>query len=162
LVWQLSPPPPQLKFFAWLAIHIRLWTSNRLERRGWTNCGLCPLCKQTQETAAHLLSHCRFTKRLWEMVKVWLGTDSFDTNGWTDDIALQSWWENMSSTNVPNRKALASLTILVSWTIWNERNARVFRNKSTPPLVLLNNIKTEVKLWMCAGAKCLSHVITGE
>jgi chemotaxis methyl-accepting protein methylase len=96
------------------------------------------------------------------MVKVWLGTDSFDTNGWTDDIALQSWWKNMSSTNVPNRKALASLTILVSWTIWNERNARVFRNKSTPPLVLLNNIKTEVKLWMCAGAKCLSHVITGE
>jgi hypothetical protein len=96
------------------------------------------------------------------MVKDWLGITSIATTEWTDDIALQTWWENISTTNVPNRKVLASLTILVSWTIWNERNARVFRNKSAPPLVLLNIIKTEVKLWVCAGAKCLSYVITGE
>jgi hypothetical protein len=161
LVWRVWAPP-KMKFFAWLAIHNRLWTADRLDKRGWTNCGLCPLCKQTQETAAHLLSNCCFTKRLWGMVKDWLGIASIVTTEWMDDIALQSWWENMSATNVPNRKAMASLTILVSWTIWNERNARVFRNKSAPPFVLLNIIKTGVKLWVCAGAKCLSYVITGE
>jgi hypothetical protein len=96
------------------------------------------------------------------MVKDWLGIASIVTTEWMDDIALQSWWENMSATNVPNRKAMASLTILVSWTIWNGQNARVFRNKSAPPLVLLNIIKTEVKLLVCVGAKYLTYVITGE
>jgi hypothetical protein len=61
-----------------------------------------------------------------------------------------------------NRKALASLTIIVSWIIWKERNARVFNHKSTPTTTLLNIIKSEAKLWRAAGAKCLSYVITGE
>ena len=49
---------PKVKVFAWLAIQNRLWTADRLEKRGWENCGLCPLCKQTQETAVHLFSPC--------------------------------------------------------------------------------------------------------
>jgi hypothetical protein len=63
-----------------------------------------------------------------------------------------------------NRKAMASLTMLVTWTIWKERNARVFNHKSAPPppTILLDIIKAEAKLWVAAGAKCLSFVITGE
>jgi hypothetical protein len=38
---------PKAKFFSWFAIRNRLWTADRLEKRGWENCGLCPLCKQT-------------------------------------------------------------------------------------------------------------------
>jgi hypothetical protein len=62
----------------------------------------------------------------------------------------------------PNRKAIASLTMLVSWTIWNERNARVFDNKTAPATVLLGIIKSEVRLWIAAGAKHLSVVMVGE
>jgi hypothetical protein len=73
LVWKVWATP-QVKFFAWLAIRNRIWTADRLERRVWENCGLCPLCKQTQETTAHLFSHCRYTKRLWVWSKI--GPDS--------------------------------------------------------------------------------------
>jgi hypothetical protein len=66
--------PSKVKFFAWLAIQYRLSTEDRHEKRGWTNCGICPLCKQTQETAADLFSHCRYTKRVWGMIKEWLGS----------------------------------------------------------------------------------------
>lgn len=57
----------------------------------------------------------------------------------------------MSDDSVPNRKVMASLTMLASWTIWNERNTRVFHHKSTPPMILLENIKNEAKLWVIAG-----------
>jgi hypothetical protein len=81
MVWKVWAPP-KVKFFAWLAIRNRIWTADRLERRGWDNCGLCPLCMQTQETAAHLFSQCRYTKRLWDMVKSWLGIPSVRTHEW--------------------------------------------------------------------------------
>jgi hypothetical protein len=57
---------------------------------------------------------------------------------------------------------MSSLTEYNSWTIWKERNARIFNHKSAPTTALLNIIKTEVKLWVAAGAKCLSFVTTGE
>ena len=59
-------------------------------------------------------------------------------------------------------KAIASITMLVTWTIWKERNARVFNNKSTPPPTLFEAIKGEARLWVTAGAKHLSFVILGE
>ena len=52
----------------------------------------------------------------------------------------------MSSATRVHRKAMASLTMLVSWTIWNERNARIFRNKFNPPNILFIIIKSEAKL----------------
>lgn len=34
---------PKCKFFAWLVINNRILTADRLQRRGWPNCHLCPL-----------------------------------------------------------------------------------------------------------------------
>jgi hypothetical protein len=46
----------------------------------------------------------------------------------------------------PSRKALASLTMLVSWEIWKKRNARVFRNKASTVTMLVTKMKEEVAL----------------
>ena len=54
VVWKVWAPP-KVKLFAWLAIQNRLWTADRLEKRG---------CKQTMETAAHLFFQCRLSKRV--------------------------------------------------------------------------------------------------
>lgn len=62
----------------------------------------------------------------------------------------------------PHRKDMASLTILISWSIWNERNARVFRNKCVPLSTLLDNINKEASLWVAAGAKKLGAIVSGE
>jgi hypothetical protein len=68
----------------------------------------------------------------------------------------------MTEGSLPNRKALASLTLLVSWEIWNERNARVFRNKQVPPLVILDKIKNEARLWVIEGGKRLGYLLPGQ
>uniref|UniRef100_A0A8R7TRE4 Reverse transcriptase zinc-binding domain-containing protein n=1 Tax=Triticum urartu TaxID=4572 RepID=A0A8R7TRE4_TRIUA len=41
MIWK-AWDPPKIKFFAWFAIQDRIWTADRLERRGWENCRLCP------------------------------------------------------------------------------------------------------------------------
>ena len=38
----------------------------------------------------------------------------------------QEWWSSMSKPSTAHRKALASLTMLVCWVLWNKRNARMF------------------------------------
>jgi hypothetical protein len=53
LIWK-AWATPKAKNHAWLAIQNRLWTAERLQRRGWPNCGLYPLRKQTTETTDHL------------------------------------------------------------------------------------------------------------
>jgi hypothetical protein len=70
--------------------------------------------------------------------------------------SLDDWWLGMTGSSSPNRKAVASITILASWKIWNERNVWVFRNKHVTPSVIFEKIKKrELKLWVTAGAKRL-------
>jgi hypothetical protein len=161
MIWKIWAPP-KVNFFVWLAIQDRIWTADRLAKRGWRNCGLCPLCKREQETGAHIIFKCRFTLRLWSLVKDWLHLGNFDISSWHLERSVKEWWTNRAFSSTPNRKAIASLTMLVSWTIWNKRNARVFRHKSAPPPILLNIIKAEARLWVTAVAKKLGVIILGE
>uniref|UniRef100_A0A453SE28 Reverse transcriptase zinc-binding domain-containing protein n=1 Tax=Aegilops tauschii subsp. strangulata TaxID=200361 RepID=A0A453SE28_AEGTS len=125
MVWK-AWAPPKVKFFAWLAIQDRIWTADRLQRRGWPNCGLCKLCNREQETGAHIFFKCRFTIRIWKSLIERIGLAHIDTSEWHTDESVYEWWDKRTDNRNPNQQALASLTILVSWTIWNERNARVF------------------------------------
>jgi hypothetical protein len=57
--------PPKVKLFFWLAMHNRLWTTDRRKHHGLQDDDGCILCNQTSETAAHLLSGCVVTKEIW-------------------------------------------------------------------------------------------------
>lgn len=41
----------------------------------------------------------------------------------------------------------------ISWVVWNECNARAFRDKSAPTMVIVLNMKKEVGSWVSVGAK---------
>ena len=60
------------------------------------------------------------------------------------------------------RKAVASLTMLVSWELWSERNARVFKNKSALPSIILGRNKDEATTWVKTGAKHLEFLLVGD
>jgi hypothetical protein len=49
--------------------------------------------------------------------------------------------------------------MLISWEIWKERNARVFRNKSSTTDMEMIKIKDGVAMWSKTGTKALSDVI---
>jgi hypothetical protein len=44
---------------------IRLWTADRLLKRGMDHPEKCPLCDQEQETCDHLLIGCVFAREFW-------------------------------------------------------------------------------------------------
>ena len=43
LIWK-TWAPGNIKFFTWLLLKDRLWTNDRLQRRGWPNSYFCQLC----------------------------------------------------------------------------------------------------------------------
>jgi hypothetical protein len=159
-VWK-TWAPPKVKFFAWLALQNRLWTADRLQKRGWPNNGNCPLCSRNAESIDHLLLHCRFTQRLWGLLKAWLGLYFIDLHAW-HAMSLKDWWSLMTGASTPNRKGFASVVLLTSWEVWNERNARILRHKHAPPSMVFGNIKNELNLWVAAGAKRVSILMPRE
>ena len=74
--------PPKCKFFAWLILQNRVWSSDRLARRGWPHNTSCALCRQTMETALHLLADCRFTRRIWESIALWIQEPLLKPSNW--------------------------------------------------------------------------------
>jgi hypothetical protein len=97
-------------------------------KRGWENCGRCTLCKKTEEKNNHLFVHCRFTIRIWRLIEEWPGLQGLQTAQWPN-LNISEWWSLLAEENSPNRKGLASFTLIVVWKIWKERNARIFRKK---------------------------------
>lgn len=161
VIWK-AWAPPRAKFFAWLAIQDRIWTNVRLARRGWPNNGPCALCRREQESIEHLFFQCRYTLRVWAQVKDWLQLVHVDTSAWTASRSIKDWWIDLASAQNSHKRVMPSIIMLVSKSIWDERNARVFRGRSSPTFILLHAIKNEAKLWALAGAKNLGHFMTGE
>src|SRR4051812_7849250 len=54
LTWK-SRASLQCRFFTWLAMKDRCWTSDRLAQRGLPHQDACPLCDQEEETINHLM-----------------------------------------------------------------------------------------------------------
>ncbi|KAF8652991.1 hypothetical protein HU200_062426 [Digitaria exilis] len=63
--------------------------------------------------------------------------------------------------NIP-RNALRSLTLLVIWEMWKERNARVFRQYGRPATEIVDSIKGEALLWIKAGDTALANLLVRE
>jgi hypothetical protein len=139
-----------------------VWTSDRLARRNWDHCPVCPLCRTTQETTLHLLAECRFTRRIWTQVATWIGHPELLPTGWPANATISEWWQNITSTQDTPHKASRSLTLLVSWEVWKERNNRIFYRKESPVPSVVNKIKGECSIWIATGAKCLASFFVRE
>nr|CAH67882.1 OSIGBa0153E02-OSIGBa0093I20.11 [Oryza sativa] len=158
LIWK-AWAPGKCKFYVWLIIQNRVWTSDRLAIRGWQNNGHCPLCRCEAETGLHLVATCRYTKRIWHHVAGWVGYHQLEPSQWEEAHSVCQWWESLANTpNIP-KKGLRSLILLVVWEIWKERNRRIFDNKEMAVGLLLAKIKEEASVWALAGAKRLRDFV---
>ncbi|TVU20661.1 hypothetical protein EJB05_36879, partial [Eragrostis curvula] len=75
LVWK-PWAPPKCRFFAWLLLHGRIWTAQRLQKRGWPNNYFCPMCYRNLETITHLFIECPAVQRLWGRMATWTGLEA--------------------------------------------------------------------------------------
>jgi hypothetical protein len=94
-------------------------------------------------------------------MKEWMGLNALQSKQWAN-LDLLAWWNMMANGRMPNRKAMASITLLVSWEVWSERNARVFPTKYAPANVVFGKIRKEARMWELAGARRLGDLMTRE
>jgi hypothetical protein len=69
-IWQVWAPS-RCKFFAWLLLQNRIWTTDTLMLQEWPNEYFCPLYYHDLETAAHLMSECPTSCFIWEQIENW-------------------------------------------------------------------------------------------
>lgn len=66
-----SRAPLRCRFFAWLTLQNRCWTSDRLARHGLDHQEACPFCAQHEETIDHILMDCVFAREVWSSAPLW-------------------------------------------------------------------------------------------
>jgi hypothetical protein len=81
--------PPSSKFFFWLVLLGRYWTSERLQRHCLPNSGSCALCSQADETLHHLLLGCSYSREVWFTL---LRRAGFQFLAPVAKLAMPGWW----------------------------------------------------------------------
>lgn len=156
-LWR-SWAPLKAKFFVWLVVWNRCWTSDRLRRRGLPHPASCPLCDQSDEDINHIMLSCVFSREVWFLTLSWTGMGQLaPTPG---DESFQSWWRRSARRLTKDRrKAFNTFVILVAWEIWKHRNGVVFEAQQPHVHELVRVIKDEARLWTSAGAKKLRQLL---
>jgi hypothetical protein len=91
----------------------------------------------------HLFVECRLTKRIWEEVVVSAAAEGLIPSNCDSREPVLQWWMSLATTQDCIRKGSRSLLILVNWTVWLERNARIFNHKSSTCAQILVSIRSE-------------------
>ncbi|XP_059669152.1 uncharacterized protein LOC132314294 [Cornus florida] len=134
LVW-FKHHIPKHGYIVWLALKKRLATldTKPMMKKHYTNA--CYLCLAHEESLDHIFFKCQFSSRIWEIVQHAAGF-YIKPDSWNDLITwcATTWMQDHFITH----KLLLSSAI---YFIWQERNARAFRNKSSPPTHAIHLIK---------------------
>ncbi|WVZ69203.1 hypothetical protein U9M48_018027 [Paspalum notatum var. saurae] len=156
-IWKASVPP-KVKFFAWLAAQDRCWTAVRRHRHGLQDDNVCALCDQEAESINHLLLHCSFSKHVWFLALQKLAWHSLLPD---PGVSLMEWWCSVrGKVVVEQRSGFDAVILLVVWTLWKERNARVFDGKCSSPHDVLSKLLSEARLWDLAGFQAFSRLVS--
>ncbi|XP_022008341.1 uncharacterized protein LOC110907684 [Helianthus annuus] len=98
-------------------------------RRKNMNMMCCLLCYADNDSHSHLFFECKFSSQVWSIIRQKVGMDNVNHN-----------WENIVSCLLVHAKSKSAANyvsrILVAATayfIWQERNARLFKNQLRPP-----------------------------
>jgi hypothetical protein len=102
---------PKCRFFIWLVAQNRVWTADRLAKRGLIHPEKCPLCDQEDETIDYLLVTCCFSREFWYLLLRKFGLHSLAPQ--PDVSSYLGWWESVGNiVNGLTKKRLDSLIIL--------------------------------------------------
>ena len=113
------------KIFVWLAVQYRLWTSDRRARHGMQDDTVaCFLCLQEEDTVDHILVHYSYAKEVWHLCFTKVGVDApYPEHNET----FTAWWLRARQTVITkHRRGFDTMVIAIAWSVWKQRNARVF------------------------------------
>nr|GEX45278.1 RNA-directed DNA polymerase, eukaryota, reverse transcriptase zinc-binding domain protein [Tanacetum cinerariifolium] len=141
LVW-FSQCIPRHAFMLWLAILSRLRTHDILNCWKRDDDLSCVFCKEGPDSHNHLFFECDFPKEVWCRLKD-LVRLNHAPNSWNNIVSyLLSRPINKSIWSILQRLWLGATVYIV----WQERNLRMFQNRSRTVDVVCNIVKDVVRL----------------
>jgi hypothetical protein len=147
-LWR-TKAPPKVKMFFWLALHRRLWTVERRKRHGLQDEDGCALCDQEPETVSHLFVGCVFSRQVWCALLDRLGLISLAPQ--RDQNPAEWWMQRRQRLDTTSRPIFDSLLLLLAWTLWKERNSRVFGGPRATVTDVMAAAIREANDWAQAG-----------
>eukprot|EP00253_Pinus_taeda_P016597 PITA_16597 len=131
-IWQ-SKLWPKVSTFLWLLSKKRILTWDNLQRRGFIEPSRCANCSLQSETILHLMETCPLATQLWNQID---RCNQRLGNRQGDIANLLRTWPKLPYQS-PLLNALWTLIPgFLYWTLWKERNNRVFNNRNGPPDIL--------------------------
>ena len=123
-IWK-SKAPTKVCFFVWAATIGKIPTDDMLKRRNFRGLSKCSLCLEEEETADHLLVHCRWVSALWDLALSLMGISWVQPSNVRDVVV--AWRRRMKKSWVLGVWNMVPLAIW--WATWNERNHHIFNDK---------------------------------
>jgi ribonuclease HI/exonuclease III len=119
---------PKVDLFIWTLAHKSIPTGENLKRRGWEGPFRCPLCCQEEETMDHLLLNCNYSKEVWKKIT---GLQLI-TKLPNDVTSLLLQWDSLCPFAGKKKNQThwiwGLLPKLALWSLWLERNHRIFKD----------------------------------
>lgn len=108
--------PLRCKIFIWLVIRKRIWTADRLARRGLPHNVECVLCGNSPEDTDHLLVGCAVSCILRSKVLDWIGHPMISPS--TSNTSEEWWTYSRNGVRHGEQKKLNTMVVLVAWSQW--------------------------------------------
>ncbi|KAL0796209.1 hypothetical protein Bca101_067586 [Brassica carinata] len=151
-IWILKTAP-KIQIFLWKIVQDALPLGAALQRRGVLATSVtCSRCGNV-ETADHLFLHCRFTRRVWNLLPTLTTLDV------SAEISFEQALEMAKSlTNLPPAGVSLNLFPWFVWTIWTARNALVFENLDLSPQDIASKATRLARDWQNAQPPTSTHL----
>ena len=140
--------PHRIEIFVWLSIQEKINTRSKLAKIGIISHenSSCGLCASYLETPSHLLIHCHTSWKIWNW---WL---SLWDLSWVFPFSLKDLFQQWRVNGGDNffKKVWHASFFVILWSLWKERNARIFTTTSSSLCDLKNLILLRMVWWLKA------------
>ena len=154
-IWKLSIPI-KVRVFGWLLTLKKLNTQDLSRRRKpflSISPSLCVMCRKGSKSVNHLFLHCSVAQRIWTII-----IQKFNL-AWVIPQDINHLIEgDFMMGREPRTKLLWSLVIyVVIWSLWTERNWRIFERREESSGNILDSVYYWVALWASLN-NCLNQI----
>ena len=139
--------PPSVRIFVFLLLRNGLLTHEVMVRRGFDIPPNCESCNRGAiESTLHLFFLCPKAVRLWERMASILGVMLMHM-----DTTVQGTWQisvSRAAAAGMRKKQWQAYFVSTCWSIWKQRNKKIFEGQEVPLKVVEENILQDAKLWL--------------
>ncbi|XP_058758091.1 uncharacterized protein LOC131631313 [Vicia villosa] len=118
---------PRAQFIAWLICHGKQATKDRLVRFNLLTDAKCDLCRNCEESRAHLFSECPSNYDIWKQVLQWLSYDHRPLP-WHEEL---QWIMHETSRKGSKAQLLKMAFAETLYVLWNRRNNVIFNHSNS-------------------------------